>query len=71
MFALINQTSVGPKDGFPKVNLNSCYLRKNKIILMEIGRSFHFVPAEFLILLAKIGAISHLSIMLLSILPES
>lgn len=38
---------------------------------MEIGRSFHFVPAEFLILLAKIGAIFHLSITLHSILPES
>jgi len=38
---------------------------------LEIGRSFHFVPAEFLILLAKIGAIFHLSITLLSILPES
>lgn len=33
-----------------------------KALLMEIGRSFHFVTAEFLILQAKIGAIFHLSI---------
>lgn len=31
-------------------------------MFMEIGRSFHFVQAEFLILQAKIGAIFHLSI---------
>lgn len=29
---------------------------------MEIGRSFHFVPTEFLILQAKMGAIFYLSI---------
>lgn len=38
---------------------------------MGIGRSFHCVPAASLILLAKIGAIFHLSVTLPSTLPES
>lgn len=38
---------------------------------MEIGRSFRFALTEFLILLAKIGVIFHLSLPLFSILPES
>lgn len=46
---------------FPK-NRTWVLSLKEKKLLMEIGRSFHFVPAEFLILQAKIGAIFHLSI---------